>query len=566
MNRPSNGTPDGGAGQTLTIPAPAPPAPPAPQPGSAGHRACNLVRGSGAHLTDEMHCLLHNRLRMASVIAWTGYTAFLVRNFLLHGEVGGPSTLELAVHCGAVAVLTLLTSWLWSNYRFAGGCLRRAELIFFGTMAAHFAFVQFIVFHDGRVLEWAAEGHRDKMLTLVSATNALRWFILIVLYGTFIPNTWKRCTVVVGVFTAIPLVMTFAQCIKCPYFGAHTWTALLDMVIILGVGAAIAIFGSYKIGTLQAEAFAARKLGQYQLRERLGAGGMGEVYLGEHVLLRRQCAIKLIRPEQAGDPTNLTRFEREVRAMATLTHWNTVEIYDYGRADDGTFYYVMEYLPGMSLQELVENHGLLSPGRAIHFLRQICAALQEAHGIGLIHRDIKPSNVLICQRGGVHDVAKLLDFGLVHDHALDGASTKLTIQGAILGSPPYISPEQATGRAHLDARTDIYSLGGLAYYLLTGQAPFQRETAMELLVAHLREEITPPRQLRPELPEDLEDVILRCLQKKPEDRFTDIVSVDRALAACDAAGDWDADQAAQWWGERDRAKVRKSEPESVPAV
>src|SRR5262249_50944847 len=153
--------------------------------------------------------------------------------------------------------------------------------------------------------------------------------------------------------------------------------------------------------------------------------------------------------DQAGDPTTLSRFEREVQAMATLTHWNTVEIYDYGRAEDGTFYYVMEHLPGMSLQELVDKHGPLPPARAIHIVRQICAALSEAHAIGLVHRDIKPSNVILCERGGVFDVAKLLDFGLVvcQCPCLDsGSDQKLTVQGTVLGSPPFISPEQARGR------------------------------------------------------------------------------------------------------------------------
>jgi serine/threonine-protein kinase len=274
---------------------------------------------------------------------------------------------------------------------------------------------------------------------------------------------------------------------------------------------------------------------------------MGEVYLGEHMLLKRSCAIKLIRPDQAGDPTTLARFSREVQAMATLTHWNTVEIYDYGHAEDGTFYYVMEYLPGLSLQDLVDRHGPLPPGRAIHFLRQICAALQEAHSIGLIHRDIKPSNVIACQRGAVHDVAKLLDFGLVHDHGLDGTSDKLTMQGAVLGSPPYISPEQAKGRGHVDGRSDIYSVGGLAYYLVTGQSPFVRDTAMELLVAHVHEQAAAPRTLRPELPHDLEEVILTCLRKKPEERYPDVASLDRALAQCEAADRWDGEQAEQWW-------------------
>src|SRR5207302_6745989 len=196
------------------------------------------------------------------------------------------------------------------------------------------------------------------------------------------------------------------------------------------------------------------QLGQCRLVRRRGAGGMGEVYLGEHLLLRRACAIKLIRPDHAGDATNLSRFEREVQAMATLTHWNTVEIYDYGHATDGTFYYVMEYLPGLSLQELVDRHGPLPPGRAIHFLRQLCAALHEAHAIGLIHRDIKPSNVIACQRGGVYDVAKLLDFGLVVQTVnlpSQGDSDELTAHGTILGSPPFISPEQAKGKGPVDS-------------------------------------------------------------------------------------------------------------------
>src|SRR5206468_6401336 len=172
----------------------------------------------------------------------------------------------------------------------------------------------------------------------------------------------------------------------------------------------------------------------------------------------------------------------------------------YGRTDDGTFYYVMEYLPGLSLQELVDQYGPLPAARAIHFLRQICAALKEVHAVGLIHRDIKPSNVIACQRGGVQDVAKLLDFGLVHSVGLEMTSDKLTIQGTILGSPPYMSPEQAFGKAGVDARTDIYGLGGLAYFLLTGQPPFVRETATEMLVAHAHESPAALTDHRPEIP------------------------------------------------------------------
>jgi serine/threonine-protein kinase len=168
---------------------------------------------------------------------------------------------------------------------------------------------------------------------------------------------------------------------------------------------------------------------------------MGAVYLAEHVLLRRPCAIKLIRPDQAGDPKTLLRFEREVRATATLTHPNTVEVFDYGHAEDGTFYYVMEYLPGMNLEDLVEQYGPLPPERAVYLLRQVCQALREAHGIGLIHRDLKPSNIIACERGQVYDVAKLLDFGLVKSFGLGGDGVKLTQEGTFTGSPAFMSPE-----------------------------------------------------------------------------------------------------------------------------
>ena len=548
-------SPGGGSGKTITVAADGQVSAPAPR------RCMALVPGSGAHYSDELHCLLRRRLRIAGLIAWCGFTLFLVRNFLLNGTAEGPTPAGLAIHCVVVAVLTALNALLRSSYPIGTPNLRRLELALFGTMALHFAYLQFNVFNHGLLLTWAKDDpvYQEHVLNLGAHDNASRWLLLIVLYGTFIPNTWKRCTVVVGILVALPLLLNFAVCWNCPIMGGHTWTATFDTSVILAVAAAIAIFGSYKISTLQAEAFAARRLGQYQLRQKLGSGGMGEVYLGEHTLLRRACAIKLIRPDQAGDPTNLARFEREVRAMATLTHWNTVEVYDYGRADDGTFYYVMEYLPGVSLQELVEQHGALPPDRALHFLRQICAGLKEAHAIGLIHRDVKPSNVLVCQRGGVYDVVKLLDFGLVKNVGVKEIPIRETIHGSILGSPQYISPEQAMGKPNIDARTDIYSLGGLAYFLLSGQSPFQHENAMEHLVAHLHDPVAPLRRLRPEVPEDLEEIVLRCLQKKPDDRYADVASVDHALAACEAAGAWDADQAEQWWRQREQTGARQTE-------
>jgi serine/threonine-protein kinase len=381
--------------------------------------------------------------------------------------------------------------------------------------------------------------------------TSMRWFFLIVLYGVFVPNTWLRSLLLTSVAAATPVVVGTVCAIHCDRFDTNMRSGLTDLGILMATAVAIAVFGSYRFEALRHEAFTAQQLGQYRLRKRLGSGGMGDVYLAEHLLLRRPCAVKLIRPDQAGDPTSMQRFEREVQAMATLTHWNTVEVFDYGHADDGTFYYVMEYLPGMTLEMLVTQCGPLSPGRAVHFLRQVCRALREAHQKGLLHRDIKPSNIFATTRGAVPDVAKLLDFGLVQGPELDGASDRLTIQGTILGSPPFMSPEQAAGKSNLDATTDIYSVGGVAYYLLTAQPPFVRETAMEMLVAHAYEMPVPPSQVRLHVPDDLEAVVMRCLAKKPADRFESADELEKALAACACACDWTEEQAADWWRHRE---------------
>ena len=261
--------------------------------------------------------------------------------------------------------------------------------------------------------------------------------------------------------------------------------------------------------------------------------------------------MKLIRPGDATDPHALERFEREVRLTATLSHPNTVEVYDYGRAEDGTYYYVMEYLPGLSLADLVERHGPLPPGRAVYLLRQVCGALRKAHAAGLIHRDIKPSNIFAARRGGMDDVAKLLDFGLVRPTATARAA-HLSAEGQILGTPLFMSPEQATGGRELDERSDIYSLGAVAYYLLTGRPPFEGEGGIAVMIAHARDPVVPPSRVRPGIPEDLERVVLRCLAKDPAERFPDAESLERALGECACAGDWDQERAARWWRDADR--------------
>jgi tRNA A-37 threonylcarbamoyl transferase component Bud32 len=299
------------------------------------------------------------------------------------------------------------------------------------------------------------------------------------------------------------------------------------------------------------------EMGQYLLKEKLGEGGMGEVFLAEHRLLKRLCAIKLIRPEKANEAGMLARFEREVQATAKLRHPHTVGIYDYGHLEDGTFFYVMEYLPGFRLQQLVDRWGRLPPGRVVYLLRQICGALYEAHGIGLVHRDIKPDNVLVCRLGGQHDVAKLFDFGLVR--AADGGeqASRLTQAGSLLGTPYFMSPEQVTGE-EVEQRSDLYSVGAVAYFLLTGRLPFDGKNALAVMYARIKESVKPLSSHGAEVPQDLERVVLRCLEVEKDHRFPDAKSLQKALGACQCASEWDEERANDWWEELSGATIQES--------
>jgi serine/threonine-protein kinase len=263
-------------------------------------------------------------------------------------------------------------------------------------------------------------------------------------------------------------------------------------------------------------------------------------------LLRRPTAIKVLSPERAGRDS-IARFEREVTLTARLTHPNTVAVYDYGRTRDGLFYYAMEYLDGLSLEELVKRFGPQPPGRVIHILIQAAGALAEAHELGLIHRDIKPANVLFCERGGIPDTVKLVDFGLVKNLEA-GGNTALTNTNAITGTPLYLAPETITDPSTLDRRADLYGLGGVAYYLLTGHPPFEGKSILEICGHHLHTPPTRPSDVvRSHIPSDLEAIVLRCLAKKPEDRPNGARELLEALAGCARNTPWDAEAARAFW-------------------
>jgi eukaryotic-like serine/threonine-protein kinase len=519
--------------------------------------ALNPLAGSLSDL--EIQGLLRKRLRMAFLLIAVGLGIMVpVRLAYITLMLGPPPWMfwqGQALLGGVFLLASACAGVLLSKRPLSLGQLRVIELVLVGLGVA------LCIWKQSSYLEGAGAFtyfHREPDLVVLAAYHVLPWFALLAIYGLFVPNTWRRCAMVVGVVSLCPFAVLAADAIQ-PDSRLDGHSLVLYLMVLgfwMAVSSGLAILGSHHITVLRREASAARRLGQYQLKQRLGVGGMGEVYLAEHALLRRPCAIKLIRPERAGDPMTLLRFEREVQTTATLTHPNTVEIFDYGHAEDGTFYYVMEYLPGLSLEQLVSRHGPLPSARVVHLLRQVCGALQDAHANGLIHRDIKPGNVLVCERGGRHDVAKLLDFGLVHAHGLDQGEQKLTQEGAIAGTAAYMSPEQASGKADLDGRSDIYSLGAVAYFLLTGQPPFVRQTAMQTLAAHIYETPAGLDRHRTDIPADLQAVVLRCLEKDPTKRFPDADSLDQALNQCVCADRWTRERASGWWQSAATARSR----------
>jgi eukaryotic-like serine/threonine-protein kinase len=445
--------------------------------------------------------------------------------------------------------------------------VRLVEFAMIAAIAGVFAYTQYL-----SMLEYSLRDDATRA-QFVLKNRVLLTAILILGYGVYSPKSWRRVALVAAPLALLPFATVLVMFLRHPAAMSWIWRVAeergggliglfgldLLMLLILAVGAAS---GAHTISRLRRQVAEARQLGQYRLGQRIGAGGMGEVYLAEHQLLKRPCALKLIRPSDMADPRALERFEREVRITAKLSHWNTVEIFDYGRTEDGTYYYVMEYLPGLSLAELVRLHGPVPPGRVVYLVRQVCLALREAHSAGLIHRDIKPSNIFAARRGGIDDVAKLLDFGLVRSADLV-RSRRQSGEGEILGTPLFMSPEQATGGRNVDERSDIYSLGAVAYHLLTGRPPFNEGSGLGVMIAHARDPVAPPSEFQHGIPGDLEQVVLRCLAKDPSDRYPDAGSLERALALCACASEWDQNHASIWWQDQRRKSTdgsRSDEP------
>jgi hypothetical protein len=388
----------------------------------------------------------------------------------------------------------------------------------------------------------------------VMPPQGVSWIaLMILLFAGIVPSTPRKTLAVALVAASMDPA------------GALIWSALgkdvggVVHVLLLAIPnylcAVVAAVISHIFLGLGREVRKAREMGSYVLGERLGSGGMGEVWQATHRFLARPAAIKLIRPEvlEAATKTHagvlLERFRREARAAANLRSPHTIQLYDFGVASDGTFYYVMELLNGMNLQTLVEQHGPVQPARAVHILQQACESLGEAHERGLVHRDIKPANIQVCCMGDYFDFVKVLDFGLVK---AQGPNEDLRLTGAnvVTGTPAYLSPETALGEP-VDRRADIYALGCVAYWMLTGRYVFEGYGALQMMTRHIHTPPEPPSKYSAFLvPHDLEDVVLACLAKRPADRPQTARELSDRLGHCDLEQAWSREDARSWWETR----------------
>jgi len=387
---------------------------------------------------------------------------------------------------------------------------------------------------------------------MTAGPTVSRLALVILIFSAIVPSTPSR-TLVVALIAASMDPLAMATAIAARHLSvppAHLLWMHIPDYMAAGVGTLI----SQVITRLGREVRDARELGSYRLGELLGRGGMGEVYVAHHRMLARPAAIKLIRRENlefdGGDRAEraVQRFKREAEAAASLRSPHTIELYDFGETSDGTLYFVMELLDGIDLESLVERFGPVPPARSVHVLRQVCASLAEAHAQGLVHRDVKPANIHLCRMGLEHDFVKVLDFGIVKSrrHPTEGHALA-TAADKIIGTPAFMPPEMAAGDT-VDGRADLYGLGCVAYWLLTGRLVFDGETAYQVVAQHLNTAPQPPSHHSPyPISATLDEVILACLEKDPARRPQDALELSRRLSGCEIEAPWTEADARLWW-------------------
>jgi serine/threonine protein kinase len=401
----------------------------------------------------------------------------------------------------------------------------------------------------------------------VPISPRVSWVVIpILFYPAIVPNTPKK-TLVTSLLAAStePLALYLLSQLRGVQVNLSTFYLLWDFLPNY-ICAFLVVIPVKIIHGLGQQVRRARELGSYRLEEPLGKGGMGEVFRATHQMLARPAAVKLIRSEVLGSSSPaaarviIERFRREAEAAASLRSPHTISLYDFGVANDGTFFLVMELLDGLDLETLVERFGPLPPERVVHLLRQACASLEEAHTRGLVHRDIKPSNIFTCRLGLAVDFVKVLDFGLVKAVGdREREATLLTAPDTTTGTPAFIAPEMVRGDRVADHRVDIYTLGCVGYWLLTGRLVFEAPNAIQLMYQHANATPVPPSQRSElEIPAELDSIILSCLAKYPEDRPQTAGHLSRRLATAVPA-EWTEEQAQRWW-DRHHPETARAEP------
>jgi eukaryotic-like serine/threonine-protein kinase len=508
-------------------------------------------RGHRRAIPDD---LLRDASRRLGIMSLMAAGLWIVASVLGHFAVrsmmqGDPQWFRLDGGDAIAAVCVIVSLLLFAYTRQGGQNPRR-------ILDLGLAYMVFTAGALGLVFHW------HPMLPAQRIAPEISWIGAVVLmFAAIVPSTPAK-TLAVGLIAVSmnPVGMLIARASGTWNFDpADAWLMHYPDYLLVGVAVVI----SHVVTSLGQQVARAREMGSYQLGELLGRGGMGEVYKATHRMLARAAAIKLIRPEMlgasdaAGAQLAVTRFRREAEAAANLRSPHTVELYDFGVTDDQTLYFVMELLDGLDLESLVRQHGPVPAGRVVHILRQVCASLEEAHVRGLVHRDIKPANIHVGRLGLVDDFVKVLDFGLVKPIADGSVEHSLTTQaGLIIGTPGYMAPEIALSDK-VDGRADLYALGCVAYYLLTGQQVFEGDTVMQVIAKHLQEAPVAPSQRGPvAVPPALEQLVLACLAKKPADRPQSAAELARRLAALDVEP-WTGVDAKAWWVTQRQTRVEQ---------
>ena len=505
-----------------------------------GHHASRSGRGTTS-LAPDLLSQSVRRLRVASLLyAFTFFMAGFFPNLLFANERALLFRDPLNWVPGVVSIALALLMWTFTfSTRVSLSTVMNAGLCFEVVSSYGIACAEYL--EPGRLN--------------MNGWLGLSWVAVWTVVFTVVIPTRPRKALLAGLasVSAVPVVIGFMVAAQRTTFSPAPTQFFFWIVFPYLLSTMMAYIGAHVVYSLGKAVSEARELGSYRLVERLGQGGMGEVWRAQHRLLARPAAIKLIKPApgEVGDSEEMVRrFEQEAQVTAGLSSPHTVQLFDFGVADDGRFYYVMELLDGLDLETLVRTHGPLPAERVTYLLRQICHSLAEAASHGLVHRDIKPANLFVCRYGGDHDFVKVLDFGIAKaaDHLLETGVVGLTRDHRLRGTPAYIAPEQALGESAVDGRADIYAVGCVAYFLLTGQLVFTGETPMAVVVHHAHTPPTPPSE-RSELPipPALDRLVMACLAKSPAERPQSAKDLSRRLREVDGLNQWTEERAKEWW-------------------